>query len=310
MSYLRNLNLAACILHYVLAVVLFGYFTALNNKYKNQPIQGIELTTRDHSLDIVRYNGNCVDGPLTLCDSSGNGLTQGWASTETTSIDIKVIQNLIVAFFLITGTFHLSYYLTDSDPEGEPSWKNNYTRMVANGNNYFRWIEYSITSTIMLFIIAFTSGVKDTNVYYMLFASNVVMISQGQIIEEAVRDGKPWWVPMISSFLLLIFEFLVIARSFFSRLAQVNSFLKDNTTGPLSGITHGATIPNWIKYVLLILFIFYSCFGFLSLIASATGMKYEALESIYLILSLAAKATLGIFVAVGVGQRQQGWKQQ
>lgn len=305
---LRTLNLYATILHYVLALGLAIYFGYLNNKYTNQPVQGVELTLRDHELSLISYVGNCPatsdpSGNTVYCDSSNNnGIGSGWKSTVTATPSIQLIQKLIIGFFLITGSFHLTYYLTSNDE------KDNYSVMIANGNNYLRWIEYCITSTMMLYIIAFSSGVKDTNVYIMLFANNVAMISQGQLVEEAVRDGKPWWIPMVTSFMLLFSEFFIIARSFFRQLNSVNSFLDKNKTGPLASITKGATIPTWIKLVIMILFVFYSCFGFVSLIGSIAKVKYESIEKAYIILSFVAKATLGIFVAFGIAQRQQGWK--
>jgi hypothetical protein len=275
---LRTLNLYATILHFVLALALAVYFGILNNKYENQPVKGVELTLRDHELQFTGYsNHDCPSasdpsGNTVFCDSSGNGIGTSWKSVVTAKPSIKLVQNLIIGFFLITGSFHLTYYLTNKDEDGI------YSRMIANGNNYFRWIEYCITSTMMLYIIAFSSGVKDTNVFIMLFANNVAMISQGQLIEEAVRDGKEWWVPMTTSFLLLLSEFYIIARCFTRQLNRVNTFLKDNKTGPLSGITNGATIPSWIQLVIIILFLFYSCFGFVSLISSITGARYENVE--------------------------------
>lgn len=303
MSSLRGLNLAAAIMHYVLALALGLYFSYLNNKYPNQPVQGVELSMRDHNLEFTETSQSATgqtvttnnsDGTVTLCDASGSCVTPKWVSGETAAPSIQVIQNLIIGFFLITGSFHLGYYLTDTK-DGE------YTRVIANKNNFYRWIEYSITSTMMLYIIAFSSGVKDTNIYMMLFATNIAMISQGQIIEENVRDGKEWWVPMITSFLLLLAEFYIIARTFWSRLSQVNIFLKKKNNSPL---TNGQTIPSWLNYMIIVLFLFYSCFGFVSLYGAYSGANYESIEKTYIILSFAAKAVLGVFVAFGLSQRQ------
>jgi len=149
-----------------------------------------------------------------------------------------------------------------------------------------------------------TSGVKDTNIYMSLFSVNIAMIYTGQLVEEAVRDEKDWRIPMILGFVLLISEFSVIMRSFWQRLSQVNDYLKQNVTDPL---TNGQTIPSWLNAMIIILFLFFSCFGFISLYGAINKTPYENIEKSYLISSFAAKATLGAFISYGLGQRVQGW---
>jgi hypothetical protein len=321
---LRTLNLSAAILHYSLAVGFSGYFLYINNKYGNRKVQGVELSTRDHVVDFkTTLRGNCVpdlsysitcdssnnaiesDTNSTMCDASNNCISMKFTSQKTSSIDIKVIQGMLISFFLITGTFHLFYYLGGNKVEGanDTSFGSSYTRMIAGRNNYLRWIEYSITSTIMLYIIAWTSGVKDTNVYLMLYSTNIAMIAQGQLIEEAVRDGRDWKIPMITGFVLLLAEFSVIARSFFSAINQVGTFTNDPANSTVVG---SARMPSWIRYMIIVLFIMFSCFGFVSLYGAASGASFESVEKIYIILSFAAKATLGVFIAYGTGQRQRG----
>ena len=299
MSSLRHLNVYAAILHFSLAIGFSIYFINLNNQYKNDVVQGVELTMRDHSIEIYQRN-TCIpdEGP---CDSSGNQLTAQWKSTQTTNVDIKTLQTMLVSFFLITGSFHLSYYLGSGDESESNGW---YTRSINNQNNFFRWIEYSITSTLMLYIIALTSGVKDTGVYISLFSMNVAMIYTGQLVEVAVRDGGDWQTPMILGFLLLFSEFAVIARTFWGRLSQVNNYLSNNTTNPL---TKGQTIPTWINTMIIVLFLFFSTFGFISLYGAYNNTQYETIEKAYLISSFGAKATLGVFIAYGLGQRVKGW---
>jgi len=330
---LRTLNLSASILHYVLAVGFSGYFVYVNKKYPNSSVQGVELSMRDHTLHIDRIpkdSTTCQSlvpcfkdlscntlganpSTSTVCNDSGTCVHTYSTSTTTNTIDITVIQGMLVSFFLITGTFHLFYYLgghpSKTEPGGEPlpaTFSNNYTRMIDNKNNYLRWIEYSITATLMLYVIAWTSGIKDTNVYLLLYATNIAMMTQGQLAETAIRDGKDWRTPMITGFVLLIAEFSVIIRSFYLRLSQVKSFVNKAENSDLVG---NQTIPGWISAMIWVLFIFFSCFGIVSLIG-AGGVSYELVEKGYIILSFVAKAVLGVFVAYGTSQRQKPWKLQ
>ena len=272
---LHNLNLTASIVHYGLAIGFGLYFNYLNDLYATQPVRGINTTVRDHKLELQYTN---------------NTFSSNWISKNNTTIDIKVVQNLLVSFFLITGSFHLFYYL-NGEEDGL------YTRVVKAKNNYFRWIEYSITSTMMVYIIAFTAGLKDTNSYILLFATNVSMIATGQMVEEAVRDGKNWQLPMMVGFLLLCFEFYVIARDFWNRLEQVDSFIKRFPQAPDG-------IPGWVNAMIIVLFLLFSSFGFISLWGAYNNEQYESIEKLYLIFSLGAKATLGFFLAYGTGIRQ------
>jgi hypothetical protein len=198
---------------------------------------------------------------------------------------------MVIAFFAITAFFHLYYYLTD---------RGQYASMINSGNNYIRWVEYSITSTLMLLIIALSSGVKDRNVYALLIVSNVAMIAQGQLVEDAIRKGENWIIPMTCGFALLVAEFGVIINCFFARVKEVDKFLKENT-----GYSEFNGIPKWLYAMIFVLFAFFSSFGFISLWGSYSGAKYEKVERLYLIFSLVAKATLGAFVGYGLAQRGQ-----
>ena len=283
MPTIRELNLTAAIVHYVLAIGFASYFSYINNAYPNKPVQGLQLTSRSHKLSF-----------------NINPFSAQWISNQDNSISVTKIQNMLISFFIITGSFHLFYCVTNEPIEEPNPYKTIYTRALANKNNYFRWIEYSITSTLMLYIIAFTSGVKDTDVYTLLFSTNVSMIATGQMVEEAIRDGKNWQLPMIVGFLLLVFEFSVIARDFWIRLSIVNDFLTSNPN-----ISNGQSIPSWINAMIIVLFLLFSCFGFLSLWGAYNNEQYEVIEKGYLWLSMIAKTVLGIFISYGLGQRQQ-----
>lgn len=259
-------NITLCILHLCLAIGFTFYFTSLNKKYPNDPVDGMDITIRRHTL-TYRPDRQSL-----------------WSSDAVVTPRIETIQVLMVIFFLITSFFHAVYAVTDQGL---------YTRMITRQNNYLRWVEYSITSTIMLYIIALISGVKDEGVFILIGATNVAMIAQGHLIEQCVADKKPWVVPMMVGFLLLFSEFTVITKDFENRIHDVES-------SPLQG-----KMPRWIKYMIIVLFMFYSVFGFVSLYGAYSRVSYENIEKSYLLLSFVSKAVLGAFVAYGTGQRQK-----
>ena len=290
------LNLSAALLHYGLAIGFAVYYNYLNNKYPNDTVNGIETTVRQHELSI------------TAEDVSGAIVTSEWVSVPQYTFDIKNIQAMIISFFVITGTFHLFYYFTNSDLSLDDkgnvtnaSFGNTYTQVIHRSNNYFRWIEYSITSTLMLYIIAYSSGVKDIEVYNLIWATNISMIATGQLVETAVRDGGDWYTPMITGFILLVAEFLCIFRALNKRFSEINNFID---THPV--LSNGITIPTWLSYLGIIIFILFSSFGFISLWGAYAGVAYESVEYLYIIFSFIAKAVLGLFMAYGLSQRQSG----
>ena len=279
MTSLKYYNLILFLIHLVLAISFSAYFANINKKYKNKSARGLEFTIRDHELTISE-------------DPDTKVSTSQWSSITKKDVSEKTIQTLIILFFMLTAVFHLYYYMTSTG---------NYANMIKYGNNYVRWIEYSITSTIMLLIIALSSGVKDVNVYALIMVTNVAMIAQGQLIEEAIADGRSWIIPMVTGFALLIAEFGVIVNSFVSRIKEVDKFLKENPDLSENG---GKGVPKWLYYMIFVLFAFFSSFGFISLWGAYSKVPYERVEKMYLIFSLAAKATLGAFLAYGLGQRQ------
>lgn len=276
MPTLKDYNLGLCILHLVLGIGFAIYFAKVNKDHPNDPLQGVELSTRNHNFTLTFDN---QDIPQT-----------SWESKPVKIVSIKVVQNLLVGFFFVTAAFHLVYALTN---EGL------YRKMISDGNNYLRWIEYSISSTMMLYIIALVSGVKDSNVYRMLFATNIAMVYTGQVIEEKVKEGKDWYPPMMVGFMLLLVEFSIIIKDFRSRMNDI-----DVSSKLVPSIFGGRTIPKWIQYMVFVLFFFFSSFGFISLVGAYSNMKYETVESIYLLFSLLAKATLAGFIGYGTSQRQ------
>jgi hypothetical protein len=286
---LTGLNLSAAVLHYGLAIGFRLYYNYLNKTYPNDPVNGIETTVREHSLLI------------SAVDVVGSPINSQWVSVDSYTYPVTGIQNLLVSFFFITGTFHLFYYLTNGPTGGDipNSLSNLYTRVIENKNNYFRWIEYSITSTMMLYIIAYSSGVKDVEVYNLLYATNVAMIATGQFVETAVRDGGDWYTPMIVGFLLLCAEFVCIFRALNKRFSEINNFI---ATHPI--LSNGIVIPKWLSYLGIVIFILFSSFGFISLYGAYSGASYDSIERLYIIFSFVAKATLGFFMAYGLSQRQ------
>jgi len=253
----RTLNIFLCIIHLLLAIGFTIYFYSIQSRVSIP----LDLTIRDHQL---------------VGEKPPN-----YDSVVQTDPSLYFLEGLLIAFFVITAFFHGVYAATANTV---------YARMIKNQNNWMRWIEYGISSTLMIYIIAFSSGVKDLNTYILLAFLNVCMIIQGQSVEENHRRGVSSVIPLVTGFLLLTGEITVITKDFFRRVDEVKT-------------STGSSIPSWVPAMILVMFVFYSVFGFVSLINATTKVPYTSIEKTYLWLSLASKATLGAFFAYGLVQR-------
>jgi len=239
--------------------------------------------------------------------------------TETDEFPLQV---LIVAFVLITALFHLGLGL---DRRG---W---YAQNIDNGCNPFRWLEYGITASIMLLIIAFSFGLREFNTLLVIFALNALVMCQGYLVEvliEAERRGAAW-VVTVTSWLAYVAYWVVLAKTAITAAGRLTDFLDPPRATP--GATPGATpeatpeaalkkiqgdtpssptggaetgdgttveelqdLQTLIIAVLATTFLLFSCFAVVQVVHLAKGktVKYERYEMAYIVLSAVSKTTL------------------
>jgi hypothetical protein len=73
---------------------------------------------------------------------------------------------------------------------GVRSW---YGRMLERRANYARWIEYSVSASIMIVLIGLFVGVRDLAAVLAVFAANSAMILFGLLMERQQRPGRADW---------------------------------------------------------------------------------------------------------------------
>jgi hypothetical protein len=95
-----------------------------------------------------------------------------------------------VAIFLsLSAVFHLLISL--------PGFFERYRNGLARSRNYFRWVEYSLSSSVMIVLIAMLTGISDIAALIALFAVNASMIFFGAVQEKYERPGGsllPFWL--------------------------------------------------------------------------------------------------------------------
>ena len=118
-----------------------------------------------------------------LLDAPGSGL---YGTKELFGLRIDVM----VAVFL--GLAAVDHFVVAT------FYRKQYEGNVAEGVNPTRWIEYSLSASIMVVLIAMLAGVSDVVALLMMFGANAAMILFGLVMEK-VNLGRQEtdWVPFI-----------------------------------------------------------------------------------------------------------------
>lgn len=228
---------------------------------------------------------------------SGEYLGPGNSRTLVTGSN-TMLAVLLLGFTLITCAFHV-WYATEAKV---------YKRMVISGNNSFRWLEYSITATIMIVVLAMSSGVYELSTQILIGAAIASTMVCGDIVEKALRVSPNPIIVLSATFIgwfLLVVVFSLIFKSF----VEVTTRAGHDTS---SGIDEDEPGVPWFVYVILFgLFAFYGSFGGLQVAdiirtrRTPRFSKYDAerLERNYTITSVVSKTFLVIFLLSGVYAR-------
>ncbi|HJV96733.1 MAG TPA: heliorhodopsin HeR [Albitalea sp.] len=65
-----------------------------------------------------------------------------------------------------------------------------YERCLDRRANYARWIEYSVSASIMIVLIGLFVGIRDLAAVIAVFAANTAMILFGLLMERQQRPGR------------------------------------------------------------------------------------------------------------------------
>lgn len=262
---LSTWNWSAAVVQLVVAIAIIIYYVVKKGD--------INFNTTLYNIHITDFN---VDNP-------NSSVVVTTPALDVTGTTMKV---LVVIYFIFTALFH-TLYATDFFGMGT------YTKSIANMNNYTRWIEYSISSTIMTFLIAVICGMKSLDAVILILVMNIGVMLCGQISEAAITKPGGKSIAIIAvliGWILLLGIFAILFKNFFMSLADADS--------------NGFKVPTFVYFIIFPLFIWYALFGFVNLWwvlgKDHTIQKYLKIEKAYIILSFLSKLNLGIFIAYGL----------
>ena len=280
MDSLRVWNVGAAVVHTTAAVLSATLLNKKDNRtvtmYRSEFDKDVEVTSR-------------VDLPAKL--------------TESSTVDLKYI---LVAFFGITAVAH-GLYATDFFGRG---W---YSKSVLGfGWNPFRWIEYSLSASLMIYLISIVSGTKD-----QVSAISAALITPGLMIngftlERALKQNEvhAWSVkegpkPDIDNEIIysnLIPAWGLFAVHWYIILSNYSRFVKEAKDA-------GRPIDNSVVFMVFSQLFFFSLFGVIQTYqvwrwsTAHKGRKepsYVVYEKAYIILSSVTKLLLAGTVAYAI----------
>ena len=270
MKGLRAFNIVLGLIHFSLAMFVLLNSNNLNPRINEVPIYktGVEIGAKAESYSIV-------------ADKKAGKAVLSW---------------LICIFFFVTAGFHFLYAF------GAGSW---YKRMIEKGNNPLRWLEYSITATIMVVIIAVAATVQIQQELLLIIAMTVVIMLMGDVIEKSVASGNFATAKMVTflAWVLELMVFYVIGSAFVATISAVNDKLEGDQADVL--------IPSWVYVLIFVQLVFYSLFGIISLsevVRASSGKKINFFnyEVGYHSLSIVSKMTLGLVFYFGAASNNLG----
>ncbi len=159
-----------------------------------------------------------------------------------------------------------------------PEWFGGYARDLARNRNRARWVEYALTSSMMIVLIAQITGISDVAALAAIFGVNASMIFFGWLQEDYEDPGSGGWLPFIFGCIAGIVPWLIIV---FFVIAP--------------GSTSTAEPPGFVYGIIVSLFLFFNVFAlnqFLQYKRVGRWSDYLVGERAYITLSLVAKSLL------------------
>ena len=160
-----------------------------------------------------------------------------------------------------------------------------YIKNLKKGINPARWIEYSLSSSLMIVLIAMLVGVYDFSALLLIFSINAMMIFCGWIMEVHNQTTKKTnWISYIFGCFAGIIPWVVVAL-----------YLFGSGEGEFRA-------PDFVYWIFFSIFVFFNTFSINMLLQYKKVGKWKEYifgEKMYILLSLLAKSALAWQIFAG-----------
>jgi hypothetical protein len=214
--------------------------------------------------------------PITASYVDYDPLTETFVSTSTTLFDLW-LGPMVALFLFMSAAAHFLVSTVGYD------W---YVRNLGKGINYARWYEYTLSSSVMIVLIAMFVGIYDFAALVFLFGVNAAMNLMGLMMEvhnQSTKDTE--W----TSYNIGVFMAVVAWVPIFLYLVGVG--------GP-----EGREVPGFVYGIFISIAFFYNTFAinmWLQYRKKGKWADYLYGERMYIVLSLISKSALAWQVFAG-----------
>jgi hypothetical protein len=189
---------------------------------------------------------------------------------ELVTIPLPYIASAVV---LIAGMYHLAI--------ASPFFFKNYITNLEQRFNPYRWVEYSITASLIVSVVGILSGIFDIFLQLSLFMLTAGMMMYAYIFEllnQRRQYGEPVnWVPFIVGSSLGIVPWVIITTYYFAGL---------QTVGELGGFWNSIIFFTFMIYALSMINMM------LTIVNRGPWKDYVFSDKIFLLLSVTSKTAL------------------
>jgi hypothetical protein len=187
------------------------------------------------------------------------------------------ISYMVAAFLALSAIFHLIVI--------SPTFFPRYAAGLSKHINVFRWVEYSISSSLMIIVILQLNGVADYVALLGIFGVNASMILFGWLQERYTEPGNGDMLPFFFGCIAGIVPWIAVVINLIS------------PKGPAE-----ASAPGFVYGIVISLFLLFNCFALVQwkqYKGKGKWADYLYGERIYIVLSLVAKSALAWQVFAG-----------
>ena len=256
---LKKLNYYAFLLHFISGVIIAGVLFGASEEVKfNTNLYGYKIDTISPDGKTLTFSYG-EDGDPILVNSS------------------NALKSIIVLIFLITAFFHLFYWRSKR-----------YIDEVRTGKNRFRWVEYAITASMMIYIYCILSGVKDIYTAFLIVILNIVMMSFGYFLEMS-RTPESKLTAIIMGFFILTVIFSIAYYQFVMNIEAAKETFD---------------IPGWVYAIVIAMVFWWVTFGVIAVLYYKAYLRgnldFTRYEKYYVFLSFISKAFMGYYITFGL----------
>jgi len=194
----------------------------------------------------------------------------------TTLFDVRIAWG-VAAFFALSALAHVVV--------ASPPFFRRYVEGLRQHRNVFRWVEYALSASLMMVLIAQIVGISDVAALTAIFGANAAMILFGWLQEHYEEPGNGRWLPFVFGCIAGIVPWIAVAVY----------LLQPGSNAPVQP-------PGFVYGIFVSLFVLFNVFAvnqWLQYRRVGRWSDYLVGERAYITLSLVAKSLLAWQVFAG-----------